>query len=213
MVRAHCSPFAVRCWELSLTRAFGAVRLFACAVQQRHTALAQILSVIQSAPDDKTRRAAEAELKKRELASGFPIVLLQIVAAPLSADANTQKVQNAVKWQAAIYFKNYVKRMWAPARDRDDDVKAPAAAAGAGAAAAGAAAGAPVDPISANDRELVKKNLAMLMLTAPPQVKMREKHAAAAAARRCCCCRRCDCTRTRLHAHAMRVAVVAPPTG
>ncbi|KAJ2788837.1 importin-alpha export receptor, partial [Coemansia helicoidea] len=55
------------------------------------------------------RNQAEGFLKSIESTAGFVVPLLQLV--------NSEAADPTVRFAAALYFKNFVKRHWAPSED------------------------------------------------------------------------------------------------
>ncbi|KAJ2697257.1 importin-alpha export receptor, partial [Coemansia spiralis] len=100
--------------------------------------LAQSLQQSLSA-NAQERNQAEQYLKSIESAAQFVVPLLQLV--------NSEATEPTVRFAAALYFKNFVKRRWAPSEDGEE-------------------------AIGEADREAVKAELVGLMISAPKKLQL-----------------------------------------
>ncbi|GKY96134.1 hypothetical protein MPSEU_000573500 [Mayamaea pseudoterrestris] len=92
-------------------------------------------------PDRNVSKAAEQQLQEAQRIPGYPLIVLQLVAA------NTTDV--AVRQAAAVNFKNLVKKAWDEHHEDGNDGIA----------------------ISLDDRNTIKSHLVQLMCTVPPMIQ------------------------------------------
>ncbi|KAJ1966324.1 importin-alpha export receptor [Dipsacomyces acuminosporus] len=90
-------------------------------------------------PNANERKQAEIYLETIELTPHFVVPLLQLV--------NNQATDANIRFAAALYFKNFVKRRWPQNEDTEDT-------------------------ISAEDRKAVKDEIVSLMITVPKQLQL-----------------------------------------
>ncbi|KAJ2339900.1 importin-alpha export receptor, partial [Coemansia sp. RSA 2618] len=109
--------------------------------------LAQSLQQTLSA-NAQERKQAEKYLESVEHTEHFVVPLLQLV--------NSSTADEHIRFAAALYFKNYVRRGWAPGDDAEDRITGSDAEA----------------RITDEDRQAVKRELVGLMITAPKKLQL-----------------------------------------
>ncbi|KAJ2236393.1 importin-alpha export receptor [Coemansia sp. RSA 1286] len=90
-------------------------------------------------PNAQERKQAEQYLSSIEQTAHFVVPLLQLVSNQASGDN--------VRFAAALYFKNFVKRRWPQSEDAEDT-------------------------LSADDRQAVKREIVSLMITVPKRLQL-----------------------------------------
>lgn len=120
-----------------------AVTFFEMEVNDQNLAVLRDLLQNTMSPITATRRQAEEMIKSTEAQGGFSLLLLTLISR-LSVPASPDDI--AVRQSASVYFKNLVKKRWAP----EDDTEA---------------------PISNADRDALKTVVINMMSTSPPDVQ------------------------------------------
>ncbi|CAO3610336.1 unnamed protein product [Cunninghamella blakesleeana] len=86
-----------------------------------------------------TRKTAESTLSQIEKQPGFPLALVQLIS--------DQNIDQTIRFTAAVYFKNYIKRNWVPDNQNENY-------------------------ITADDRQQIKNGIVELMISVPERIQL-----------------------------------------